>query len=82
MSRFMKFHGLLNLFACMECSVNDTGTVRCDVCESYLCEHLVVYNNEGDIVCFMCRGYAEDPDEWPDWSYTMVPESQLSRDKG
>jgi hypothetical protein len=78
----MQFKGLLNLFACMECSVRETKSVKCDPCGSFLCEHLVVYLGGGECVCFLCRGYEDDPDEWPDWSYTMVPESRPSRDEG
>lgn len=71
----LNISGLRNQFICMDCYASgERDLVRCSVCSGYFCYDLIVYDGNGDVICFVCQGTAMDEDEWPDWAYSIVPE--------
>lgn len=69
--------GFVNIFLCTECVVRETSVTACSCCDARLCPDLIAFNGYGKVVCFVCQGTAADLDEWPDWSYTLVPSSRM-----
>jgi len=79
MSGFLNYPGYSNVFSCVSCEVSrsdfkdsDPEEFQCAGCLSYICKHLMLTDSDGHL-CFCCRGYPENQNDWPDWCFTMIP---------